>query len=234
MRLLFASLCTVVCALPAAALAGSLQVGPISIGMVGKERTSTVTVRNPGAEPMNVQVRTVDWSQPNGEDSYAPSSTLVASPPTFVVPAGQSQVVRVVITNTESSANERAWRLIFDELPPPRSAGATGVSVPIRILVPVFLTPSLTARPALKWQAARSGPGVKVTVANTGPVHERLMGLSVSSGGAAVSGPDPLYGYVLAGSSRSWSLKGGGTATSLSAKGQGVYGPVKADLRVTD
>ena len=219
---------------PAAAAAGALEIGPVSISLIGKERTTTLQVRNPGAEPLNVQIRAMDWTQANGEDSHTPSSSLIVSPPFFTVAPGQAQTVRVVVDVKQTPAQEQAWRLVVDELPPPRAGGAAGVAVPIRALVPVFLSPSLKARPKLDWSAARRDNGLVLTVANRGPVHERLSGLQVTAGGARVGGPDPLFGYVLPGTSRSWTVPGGSGGGGLSVQGDGAFGPVKASLAVSN
>lgn len=219
---------------PAAAAAGALEIGPVSVSLIGKERTTTLQVRNPGAEPLNVQIRPMDWTQANGQDNHTPSSTLIVSPPFFTVAPGQAQTVRIVLDVKQTPDQERAWRLIVDELPPPRAGGAAGVAVPIRALVPVFLSPNLKARPQLAWSAARRNDGLVLTVANRGPVHERLSGLQLTAGGARVGGPDPLFGYVLPGTSRSWTVPGGNGGGGLSVQGDGAFGPVKASLAVSN
>jgi fimbrial chaperone protein len=234
MRIFASSICAAALLIaPAAAFAGSLEIGPVGISMIGKERTSTVTVRNTSADPMNLQVRTVDWVQKNGDDTYSPSQNLVASPPFFTLAPGQAQTVRVVVNKTPDSPTEIAWRLIIDELPPP-STGATGVVVPLRALVPVFLAPSTSARPKLRWSAASSSGKIALDVANEGTVHDRLSDLTATSGGKTVSGPDPLFGYVLAGSNHPWALSGAAAGSPISVAGQGAFGPIKAELTVSN
>jgi fimbrial chaperone protein len=234
MRIFASSLCAAALLIaPVAAFAGSLEIGPVGISMVGKERTSTVTVRNTSTDPMNLQIRTVDWVQKNGDDTYTPSQNLVASPPFFTLQPGQAQTVRVVVNKTPDSPTEIAWRLIIDELPPPLT-GATGVVVPLRALVPVFLAPSTSARPKLRWSAASSSGRIALDVANDGTVHDRLSDLTATSGGKTVSGPDPLFGYVLAGSTHPWALSGAAAGSPISVAGQGAFGPIKAELTVSN
>jgi fimbrial chaperone protein len=235
MKSLFPLLCAAaLLAAPAAASAGALEIGPVSISLVGKERTTTLQVRNPSAEPLNVQIRAMDWTQAGGQDSHTPSQTLVASPPSFTVPPGEAQTVRLVVSLPANPKQEQAWRLVVDQLPPGKGAGASGIQVPIRALVPVFLSPSLDARPSLAWSATRGGAGLVLTVSNSGPVRERLTGLQLTSGGASVGGTGPLFGYVLSGASRSWTVPSGAVSGPLSAQGDGAFGPVKADLSVTN
>jgi len=214
-------------AAPLPALAGSLEIGPISVGLIGKERTSTLTLRNTSPEAVNIQIRTADWAQPEGEDVLTPSTTLAASPPFVTLQPGQAQTVRLVVDGVADSATEKSWRLVIDELPPPQAGADTGVVVPIRVLVPVFLAPSLTARPRLVWTAQQAREGVALTVRNTGPVHERLSDLTATAGGRTVSGPDPLYGYILPGQSRTWVLPAGSDSPSIAVKASGAFGPVE-------
>lgn len=235
MRFPIAAVCAAALVLaPAAAeAAGALTIAPINVTLIGKERTSTVQVRNAGAEAISVQIRTVDWTQADSKDVYSPSKSLIASPPFFTLQPNQAQVVRLVVDAAKAPATEQAWRLIVDQLAPPKSEGGSGVSVPIRALVPVFLAPSTSARPKLSWTAAKAPQGVKLTVSNNGPVHDRITGLTLASPGASAPAQEPLFGYVLSGASRTWTASGpaGG---ALTVSGDGAFGPVKADLRVTD
>ncbi|MCR5877509.1 molecular chaperone [Phenylobacterium sp. J367] len=221
-------------AIAPAAQAASLEIGPVNVSLIGRERTATVQVRNPGTEPLNVQIRPVDWTQADGQDVHTPSETLVVSPPFFTVAPGQAQTVRLVVNLPKTPTTERAWRLIIDELPPAKAGGVAGVVVPIRALVPVFLAPSLAARPKLAWSATSQDGQLRLNVANSGPVHERLIGLQLTSGGKPVGGPDPLFGYVLSGTSRTWSVPAAGAEGAVSLRGDGAFGPVKADVAVAN
>lgn len=211
------------------ASAGSLEVGPIRVLMIGPERTSTLTLRNSGSTPMRVQVRTVDWNQPNGEDAYTPSAVLLASPPLVNLGPSESQVIRVVVQNLPKGPAERSFRLIFDELPPAKAEG-TGVQAALRVLVPVFVTPATSSRPKLKWTAARVGGNVRLTAHNDGEARDRLVGLRVTAGGQPL-GAGPLEGYVLARSSRSWTLPAT-RASSLMVEGAGEFGLARANVPI--
>lgn len=217
----------------APAAAGSLEIGPIRLQMIGPERTATLTIRNVDSAPVTVQIRTVDWTQPNGEDVYTPSALMLVSPPLVTLGPGESQVVRVVIENLPEARAERAFRLILDELPPQPSANATGVQTAIRALVPVFVTPSTASRPSLSWSAARSGDQLVVTAVNQGDARDRLINLSVAGDGQALN-PYALDGYVLAGGSRSWTLPpGSAQAGAITISAEGEYGTVEANVPVT-
>jgi fimbrial chaperone protein len=216
-------------AMPAGA--GSLEIGPIRVQMIGPERTATLTVRNTDSTPVNVQVRTLDWTQPEGVDAYVPSAVLMASPPLVTLAPGESQVIRLVVENMPDAPRERAFRLILDEIPN-RTGPSTGVQATIRALVPVFVTPSTDSRPNLRWSASRSGEQLTVTAVNDGPARERLINLQVSAGGQPIG--DPMEGYVLSGGRRSWTLDAGASqANALSISAEGEYGAVEANVPVT-
>jgi fimbrial chaperone protein len=217
----------------AKARAGSVELSPITLQMIGKERTTTLRVRNTEAQPITLQLRAVDWNQANGEDVYTPSQALAVSPPVFTLKPGETQTVRVVVEGVTAIRTERAFRLILDQIPESHLKGETGVIVPIRVLLPVFLTPSTASRPQLSWKFLASPSGGVLTASNTGDSHERLVGLKVTSGATQVASDPGLSGYVLAGASRTWPLAdadaGAGTA-KVSVTGEGLFTPIKADV----
>lgn len=216
----------------APSVAGSLEIGPIRVQMIGSERTATLTIRNSDATPITVQIRTVDWTQPGGADVYTPSSILMVSPPLVTLAPGESQVIRLVIENMPEASHERAFRLIVDELPVSAGALPAGVVTALRVLVPVFVTPSTESRARLRWEAKQEGDSLTVTAINEGPARERLINLQVSSGGRPVG--DPLEGYVLSGGRRSWTIDtGSAPATALTLSAEGEYGTVEANVPVT-
>lgn len=211
---------------------GSLEVGPIRMQMIGPERTSTLTIRNSGAEPISVQIRTVDWTQPEGSDLYRPSSVLMVSPPLVTMAPGESQVVRVVVEGLAQAPAERAFRLILDEIPSTSDALPTGVKTSLRVLVPVFVTPSTESRSSLRWSATQDDGQLTLTATNQGAARERLVNMHLAAGGRPIG--DPLEGYVLAGGRRVWTVDTGATPVSaLTLSAEGEYGTVEANVPVT-
>jgi fimbrial chaperone protein len=222
----------VLIAASAPARTGSLEVGPIRMQMFGPERTATLNVRNTDTAPVSVQIRTVDWTQPSGSDLYTPSSALIVSPPLVTLAPGESQVVRVVIENMPEAPTERAFRLILDEIPSTSNALPTGVATTLRILVPVFVTPSTQSRASLRWSATQADGQLTLTANNQGAARERLVNLQLSGGGRPIG--DPLEGYVLAGGQRVWTVDTGGVAVNaLTVSAEGEYGTVEANVPVT-
>ncbi len=217
----------------APAFAGGLEIGPITVQMVGQERTSTLTVHNTAGDPITVQVRTVDWSQSQAGDVYAPSTTLVASPALITLGPGETQTVRLVLENVAQAPHEQSYRLILDEIPHAGGTVPAGLKTAVRILVPVFLSLSLQGRPQVRWSAQRTQAGLVVTAHNDGAARERVSGFVLSSGSQPLGANAQLEGYVLSGSTRSWTLPNAPTAvTNVTISGQGAYGPVNAHATV--
>jgi fimbrial chaperone protein len=227
-------LCAGALAFAGPCLAGSLQIGPISVTMIGKERTATVTVRDMDSSPSNIQIRAMDWSQPDGNDVYTPSTTLVVSPPMDTLNPGQAQTVRLVIEGVGDPTTERAFRLVLDEIPNRAAPGGAGVQTAIRAMVPVFLSPSLGARPKLRWTAARSPAGLMLTAFNDGDVHERVLGLKAAADGQPIVVQPGASGYVLGHSKRTWTLTGApATSQTITASGDGAYGAIQVHVPIS-
>lgn len=193
-----------------AADAGSLDISPVTFQLYGPERAATLTVRNTEAEVTEVQVRAFDWTQ-SGDDILTPSDILQISPPFFELGPDEEQVVRLIVTDEVDTSREVAFRLFIDEVPTGGSE-QVGVVVPLRIVLPVFLTPSMDARPNLSWTATEHGDRLEVSVTNSGDSRERIVNLGIidQTGGNSTL-VENLAGYVLAGSTRSWTF----TTTAL-------------------
>jgi fimbrial chaperone protein len=215
-----------------AAATGSLQIGPTVTALVGQERTSTITIRYSDATPATIQIRAMDWTQKDGEDVHAPSRELIVSPPFVTLQPNDAQTIRLLISNVPSVKTERAFRLFIDEVPNAAIRPNTGVQTALRIVSPVFLAPSTESRPRMKWSAARSASGVVLTARNDGDTREHLTGMKISAGGQVVGEGPAFSGYVLARSSRSWTLPATVTGEAV-VSGTGAFGPIDARVAIT-
>ena len=74
-------------AAPAVSRAGTLQVEPVLIDVTAPGAASTVTLRNEGTAPINVQIRLFRWSQVDGKEKLEPTDEVVASPPAITMAA---------------------------------------------------------------------------------------------------------------------------------------------------
>lgn len=205
--------------LPASAWASGLQVTPVLLEFKPGQRAHAVSLSNSGQRALQAQVRVRSWRQVDGSDSLEPTTELVASPPMVEIPPGQTQIVRIVRTSPAIRPTaESAYRLLVDELP--EATGATspdaakrpgGVQFLFRYLIPIFVGPqdegarngAVTARLTLA-----EDQRAKLTIRNTGARRVKLSNLSYTddaSSESVVLGSG-LFGYVLAGATRQWTL----------------------------
>lgn len=217
---------------PWPSLAGMLDVSPTVIEMVGGTRASTLHIANRDAAPVTVQVRVYAWDQPEGTDRYQPTAEVQVSPPIFSLPAGESQVVRIVAPGSPPS-EERPFRLIIDQVPE-IATSALSIQVPIRIELPVFLTPSPGLAPALEWRAELIGPELLISATNTGGRRARLVDLSVTGGSGRNFGRlSGLSGYVLTGATRIWKFPVSSAAGTVRITASGDSGPIAEEAHIS-
>jgi fimbrial chaperone protein len=188
-------------ATPARPQAANLEVQPVLVELGAGAPSATITVRNGGAAPMRYQVSPMAWTQPDGtETKLAPSSELSAFPLLFSLAAGEERKVRVGATVPPGS-DERAWRLLVEELPSAVEPGAGAhVTILTRFAIPVFQAPARPlAAPAAELE--RAGAAIRVTLRSAGNVHVRPSGLRLTllgEGGEAVHAADVPAVVVLA------------------------------------
>jgi fimbrial chaperone protein len=195
-------------ALPRWALAGSFKVNPVGLTLSAAHATGVVTVTNASESLTVVQLQVVAWSQEGGEDTYAPTRSLLATPPIFTLPVGGQQTVRVGLMTKQDAKLETAYRLFLQEVPPPSNSGAQGLQVLLRVGIPVFVEPTVVTAPALHWSARRlSATEISVEVVNDGSAHVQIEKLKLSTNAQAKPLAERVGGYVLPGTHASWTLK---------------------------
>lgn len=195
-------------------LAASLQVSPTTVQFRADGKAERLWLSASGEKPVTGQIRVYRWVQKDGKDVLTPTRDMMASPPIMTVPAGQTQLLRLV-NKVQASAAEKAYRLIVDELPPVgEKLPHAGVQLLLKYSIPVFVAP------AGKVQAPEKGPldGVTFTLQregkqawliadNTRNTHVRLVKLTyMTKGGWEQTLHAGLLGYVLAGSRQRWAV----------------------------
>lgn len=192
-------------AAPGAAAASSFQVSP-TLGEVGPDEFSTsFRIRNPGGEPLTVQVTASHWLQEDNEDRFEEAEELILVPPLVTIPPGESQLIRVAHRN-RSSAEEEAYRVFFHEVPPAPEPDFQGVRTSLRISLPLFFAPGQGSH-ALQWTAGIQGTDrLLLHVENRGERFARISVIQLLDGNgetvARIDGPQ----YVLSGAQRHWRL----------------------------
>lgn len=220
---------TLLCLAAATAAAGSFSVAPTRVELDAGRRTAVITIHNPDAAPLTVQATVVGWTQPGGEDQYAPTADILATPPVFTVAPNSDQIVRIALRSAPAGNRERPYRIFFQEVPPVPKPGSSTLSVALRIGVPLFVQVRCDeTRPALNWTAARAGNGdISLSAENTGCIHVQVTGLQVQFGDGAFV-PASAIKYVLPGNRMSWTITppAGADTRTLHIQGESDRGEI--------
>lgn len=213
--------------------AHALTISPVLVELSPVRRVVSITITNPGDRPLMFQTQVRRWRQPDGADVYTDSTQLFVVPPIAEIAAGGSQIFRVT-TRSQPSADEQAYRLIFEdvsEVSAPRApTGDTSISIRVNHDLPVFFAaagkPRLQARlgPCANAAALPATTGC-VRLDNEGSRYLRVKSLRLES--ASWSKDIPLGTRVLAGAWRQWTFDHPSQLTgSLHVKAETSDGPV--------
>lgn len=197
------------------AVAGGLQVSPISLSLQARENASGLTLSNTGDAMIHAQVRMYQWTQDETGDQLTPSRGLLASPPMIELQAGEKQLIRIIRAKAPphgTDAVEAAYRVKVDELPIKSAMQKTGLQFALSYSLPIFVQPVgvTQTRPQLQWSThlQPDGKTVKLRVSNRGNGHTQLAGLSfIDTAGNTTEITPGLLGYVLPGATMNWTLK---------------------------
>ncbi|WP_443628745.1 fimbrial biogenesis chaperone [Candidatus Njordibacter sp. Uisw_002] len=190
--------------------AGKIGVSPVRVTLSDSQKIGSLSVRNEGTEPITMQMEVLSWSQREGKAVFAATRELLANPPIFTIPAGNSQLVRVGLRRAPDAQRELSYRVILEELPPPpdSDSSGSGARMTLRISLPVFVSPEIDTKPLLLWQAVRTSQGaLKISLSNSGNAHIQIKNFKLS----LIDSVQPwatlqTSDYVLAGQSRDWIL----------------------------
>ena len=188
------------------ASAGLVRIAPVRVDLNEATHTAVVELSNPGDTPMSIQVDAVTWRQSlDGTDHYESTTDILAFPPIFTIPVGESQLVRIGRTAPQSAEREQAYRLYFTELPPPPDDSKSGLRMRLRISIPLFSSP-LAPRPGLRVVGSEYEDGrLNVTLRNTGNTHLRVSDFFAAER-PDLDSSEPVR-YVLPGATTEYSLE---------------------------
>lgn len=194
------------CLLPALASAkGQLQAGPILLQMAPGQKATRLNLSNTGDTKLAAQVRVYAWSQENGEDRLTPSDAVAASPPIVELAPGAEQVVRLVRLGGEAVGRDQSYRLVVDELPRHESESQTEVAVRMRYVLPLFVRASGAGEPQLRCTLG-DGAAILECINSGGQAAQLGESRLIDQSDRELKLSAGLYGYVLPGSRRIWSL----------------------------
>ncbi len=161
------------------ASAASFNVLPVRIYMPAARPVASIKVENKEQVAVTVQSETVRWAQQDNRQILTPTNELIVSPAIFELPPGGSQVVRVALRGDAPIDKQQTFRLFLSEVPAldEQSAAATGITVALRLSLPIFVTPEKTTA-KFSWQLATrcEEPSKQdLLVENLGDQHAMLL-----------------------------------------------------------
>lgn len=212
---------------PALAQSATLLLWPIQQVIEADRSGSALWIENRGKHEANVQIRVFSWDQSEYADTYSAQQQVVASPQFATVAPGNRQLVRLMRMSPVAAGQERAFRVIIDDIPrndaESSSADSVGLKFQMRYSLPLFLdgagvwtkpdpqrtrAPESATQPVLTWHVASEGDKRYLHVKNAGAVHARLAKVQwLAKDGSSKELSAGLLGYVLAGRQMRWPLK---------------------------
>lgn len=156
----------------------SVDISPIRLDLSETHTRDILHFGNQGDSEKSYEIEVMRWTQSaEGKDEYEPTDDLVAVPPVFTLEPGQEQVIRVGMLADADPDAEIAYRVFITELAPPQpdTPAASGVSMRLRLGVPVFVAPSGGSTANIEWTGIeRHGETVHLSLRNTGNVHVKI------------------------------------------------------------
>lgn len=210
---------------------GEFNINPIRVYLDSKSKSGTVAVENLGDEVLTVQATMNSWAQEDGkEDMIVPTDDLIVSPPIFKVQPKSKQTVRIANLKKPDARLEGAYRLYLQEVPPPRRPDQPGMSVAVRVSLPIFIAPTdVKTQALLKWKAQPlNAKNIRLILANSGNAHIQVTGISVKLPDETVLGSIPsMMTYILPGQSHTFEIK-----TDKAWNGEPLRVMIKSDTAV--
>jgi fimbrial chaperone protein len=194
-------------AVAATAQSGSIQLTPVRIHLSDAAKVAVLTVRNTGSEKSVMQVTLNKWTLEGGNDAYKQSQDLVVTPMTFRLAPGAQQIVRIGLRNQAAPANEGAYRMLVEEVPPPQSASSTQARLIVRHDLPVFIAPAGPVKAGLDISVECVPGGGNLHVTNIGNVHAQLRNVVFEANpGKQVLASWDTADYLLPTAQKRWAL----------------------------
>lgn len=186
--------------------AGTFLISPLRVELSATSPIAVITVRNDGEAAGVMKLDVMSWSQIESQDTYDPSSEVIATPPIFMVPPGGSQIVRLGLRRPVDATKELSYRLYLHEQPKTAEESGT-MKVALRFGIPVFVAPALkAAKPVLVWTVTPESKNAwRVSAFNKGDSHVQILNTQLLSDDTATPVAQIKgMSYLLTGQKRSW------------------------------
>ncbi len=164
--------------------AASFGLSPIGVTIGAGALSGSVVITNTGTDEVVIQARPYSWIQ-DGAESRADTREVVINPPIFKLAAGEQQLVRIASRTAPPQQVERAYRLVFTELPP-SNPDAAGFRISVAMDIPLYVEPVVPTSSQLVWRLEPTATGARLIAENSGGRHFRLRDVRMEKGAEAV------------------------------------------------
>jgi len=183
----------------------SVDISPVRLDLSATHNRDILRFGNQGDATTSYEVEVMRWTQnENGRDEYQPTDALLAVPPVFTLEPGQEQVIRIGMLSGPDTGVETAYRVFITELAPPQPGepSASGVSMRLRLGIPVFVAPDGHVESRVEWTGAeRDGDMLHIGLKNSGNVHVKITEVRHQAPEMQKESAQPALVYLLPGQS---------------------------------
>jgi fimbrial chaperone protein len=205
-------------------LASAVTLSPVLIEVSPARPIVTLTVSNPGDQPMRYQAQVLAWTQANGAEQRVASNELIVSPAIADIPAGGQQIFRIA-SRVPAGAQQRAYRLVLEDLGAAAPvAGQVGIQLHVNHDLPVFVSPKDLAPSRLALAECSTPRAGCVRVRNDGAQFGVVRAIRFDG----VAKELTVNARVLAGAWREWQVPGVAQASLAAARVQTQDGELRA------
>lgn len=191
------------------ACATGFSVSPVKVDLTEKKKVVSLQVYNNGDRSTSIQAELMQWQQIQGLDIQENiSRDILVTPPIFTLAPGETQVIRVGLRRPVALDQELSYRLFLQEIPAPNIQDTQGVTMLMRVSLPVFVEPNQQKIASnLQWKIQRIKPNELLLIAdNVGNVHSKITELNLQRDGIEALKKQGNF-YILSGASVQWNFK---------------------------
>ena len=94
----------------------AVSITPTTVLLSPSSKVVTVSYTNDTDQDINLQVKTLKWSQIEGKNTYKETNELIVSPAITKVLPGKIQNFRVTLRQADNLTTEKSYRLIIEDI----------------------------------------------------------------------------------------------------------------------
>jgi fimbrial chaperone protein len=207
-------------------------ISPVIVELSRARPVVSVTITNGSDHVLRLQTDPLAWKQPDGVDHYEATDDIMAVPPVADIGPGAKQIFRVTLRRKIYAPDERAFRLVLEDVSDLSTAvpGDASVTLHVAHRLPVFVAGSVGGKAQPRLTLCAAGAPACVRIDNDGNHYLEVRKLTATRG----SWHQDLAGTrVLAHAWRQWPLEPpAGAGGALKMVAETSAGPLIAEFEL--